>query len=73
LTNSRKFIHATTEEQLNKVMKDNTINELIFCTNDLQYSLVFDCMEKYAGKGVVYKTAPPIGQVIIGSHRILKR
>ncbi|MDD2559673.1 MAG: glycosyltransferase family 2 protein [Bacteroidales bacterium] len=73
LTNSRKFIHATTEEQLNKVMKDNTINELIFCTTDLQYSLVFDCMEKYAGKGVVYKTAPPIGQVIIGSHRILKR
>jgi len=69
---SLNFIQASNREQVEETLKDKDIRELVFCTAELEYSSVFDCMEKYAGRGLVFKMAPPIGQVIIGSHTILK-
>lgn len=71
-TGSLNFIQVTNEDQIEEALKDKDIRGLVFCTAELEYSLVFDCMEKYAGRGLVFKMAPPIGQVIIGSHTVLK-
>jgi hypothetical protein len=71
-TGSLNFIRASDEEQVDETLKDKGIRELVFCTAELEYSSVFDCMEKYANRGLIFKMAPPIGQVIIGSHTVLK-
>jgi predicted GTPase len=73
LASNRKFIQVTTEKQLKEALKDKAVNELIFCMADLQYTKVFDCMEEYAGKNLVFKMAPGIGPLIIGSHAIFSR
>ena len=73
LASNRKFIQVTTEKQLKEALKDKAVNELIFCMADLQYTKVFDCMEEYAGKNLVFKMAPDIGPLIIGSHAIFSR
>ncbi len=70
--NCPTFIQAATEEQVAEAVKDKSIRELVFCTAELEYSLVFDCMEKYAGCGLAYKIAPPACSFIIGSNTIIK-
>lgn len=69
---SLNLIRVADEEQVAEALKDKSIGELVFCTADLEYSLVFDCMEKFAGRGLAFKMAPPTGQVIMGSHTVFK-
>lgn len=68
----REYLHLDSSEQPDELLKKYPIQELIFCTADLSYARVFDCMEKHADKNLVFKMAAPIGPVIISSQSLIR-
>lgn len=47
-----------------------SINEIIFCANDLSAEQIMDLMMQTSGSGLEYKIAPPESLYIIGSNTI---
>lgn len=71
-TYRRLSMHLETGADLMEAIKDKRIREVVFCTKDLSYLQVLEQLEKLSTSSLIFKTAPPIGRVIIGSNTVLK-
>lgn len=55
-------------QQVEELIDLHTIDELIFCSNDISSAVIIECMRSLKGLNVDFKIAPPESLSIIGSN-----